>query len=86
MKNASTEKIIRNIWADVLNDKEIKPHSDFFDLGGDSIMALNMLFEVGSALSVDIPPGVLFNCSMFADFVLYVKKITASSNNIGKTG
>lgn len=54
------ENAIRSIWNEILGSADIGPDSDFFDLGGDSILALNMLFRVHADLGVELPPGTLF--------------------------
>lgn len=54
------EDAVHGIWADILGLDNISPDSDFFDLGGDSILALNMLFRVHGDLGVELPPDTLF--------------------------
>ena len=54
-----TESIVAQIWAGTLESSEVRPESDFFRLGGDSLLLLNMLFQAGEALGVEIQPAVL---------------------------
>lgn len=72
---------IRNIWCEILGSMDINEDSDFFDLGGDSILALNMLFRVHDDLGVELPPGTLFeNASLrlFTAAVSEAKRIQAT--------
>ena len=63
---------VRNIWAELLDRDEMGPDSDFFDLGGDSILALNMLFRIHGELGVELPPGILFESSSLGAFIAAV--------------
>ena len=38
-----SESILHEVWASVLGVSKIKPHDDFFDLGGDSILSLQIV-------------------------------------------
>ncbi|KAF8999093.1 alpha-aminoadipate reductase Lys1p [Cyathus striatus] len=49
----STEEIMHNIWSNIL------PNS-FFDLGGHSILATRLIFEVRKVFVVDAPLGLIF--------------------------
>jgi acyl carrier protein len=56
----ATEKLVSLIWASELALTDICPDSDFFELGGDSLRMLNVLFRIGEMLGVDMMPGALF--------------------------
>lgn len=63
-----TEKILTAIWAKELGAPEIAANGDFFELGGDSLRMLMMLFEVKAAFGVEISPGVLFQDPTLSGF------------------
>ena len=67
-----TEKVVAKIWEKDLLAPSIGPDSDFFELGGDSLRMLNMLFHIKGALSVELPPGALFENSSLRAFCLVV--------------
>jgi len=67
-----TEKIVAEIWERDLSATGIGPSSDFFELGGDSLQMLNMLFHVKGALGVELPPGALFENSSLRAFCVVV--------------
>jgi phthiocerol/phenolphthiocerol synthesis type-I polyketide synthase E len=71
----STEQIVRSIWTELLGVVDIPSEGNFFDLGGDSIIALNMIFMVGIAVNADISPGVLFDSPSLGDFYAAVETI-----------
>ena len=56
------------IWSDLLGKKMIRNHHDFFELGGDSVLAMNMLFEIEAALGLELPPSILFDNPTFSEF------------------
>ena len=51
------ERALARIWADVLGIERVGAHDDFFRLGGDSILAIQILARVREALRVEL--GVL---------------------------
>jgi amino acid adenylation domain-containing protein len=55
------ENTIKNIWENVFNIIPIAIHDDFFDIGGDSLMALQIIAEVQCYYSIDITLRYLFD-------------------------
>lgn len=50
---------LTDIWAKILK-KEINPNEDFFDLGGNSLNAIQMITEVQSAYDVELDLETFF--------------------------
>ena len=48
------EKLIANIWKKYLNVKNIKSSDNFFDLGGSSLLGIQMLTEINKTLYKDL--------------------------------
>ncbi|MDF2868046.1 MAG: amino acid adenylation domain protein [Gammaproteobacteria bacterium] len=59
-KNSSFQKITLQIWQHVFNNTLITIHDNFFDLGGDSLIALQIIDEMQRHYSIDIPVRHLF--------------------------
>ncbi|MFE2031675.1 amino acid adenylation domain-containing protein [Streptomyces scopuliridis] len=57
----ATERTLCAIWAEVLGVERVGAEDDFFDLGGDSILALQVVSRVRGALSVTLPWRTLFD-------------------------
>ncbi|KAI3538413.1 L-aminoadipate-semialdehyde dehydrogenase [Colletotrichum filicis] len=60
---SETEKTVAAQWATLikgLNEKTIKSESDFFDCGGHSLLAQQLLLNIRKNLGVDITIGVLY--------------------------
>lgn len=49
------ERALARIWAQVLHTDRIGVHDDFFEIGGHSLLALQMLTKVVAELGVDVP-------------------------------
>ena len=66
-----TEKRVSHQWAKViigLNPKTLKPGNNFFDLGGHSILAQQMLLNVRRETGADISINALYEHSSLAGF------------------
>ena len=51
-----TEAHLAQIWAELLELDKVGVDDDFFELGGDSLLAMRMALSVEAALGVSIPP------------------------------
>ncbi|HEY0604428.1 MAG TPA: phosphopantetheine-binding protein, partial [Herpetosiphonaceae bacterium] len=54
------EQLLAEIWGEMLGREQIGVDENFFDLGGHSLMATQILSRVRAALDLDIPMSVLF--------------------------
>jgi acyl carrier protein len=55
-----TEQQVIAIWADVLQRREgIGADSNFFELGGDSLAMMMVLFRIGEELAIELSPLAL---------------------------
>ncbi|HYR08044.1 MAG TPA: amino acid adenylation domain-containing protein [Longimicrobium sp.] len=50
---------IAAVWQDVLGIERIGAHDDFFDLGGQSILATRLVARLRGELGIDVPVGML---------------------------
>jgi acyl carrier protein len=64
----STELLIASIWTRILGVEEIAATDSFFEIGGDSMMMVDMLVELGSALKTEIDPTLLFTDATLRGF------------------
>lgn len=63
-----TEKVVSEIWADVLQKDSIRSEDNFFEQGGDSLMTMMVLFQVKDTLNIELPPDVLFEAPTLRQF------------------
>jgi len=60
------EATVAAIWKRLLGRAHIDRDVDFFDLGGDSLMTLNMMFALEEELGVDLPVTTIFQAPTIA--------------------
>ncbi|KAK7046633.1 hypothetical protein R3P38DRAFT_2874843 [Favolaschia claudopus] len=72
-----TEETISQIWASMLPNppQPIPTDENFFDLGGHSILATRLIFEIRKAFVVDAPLGLVFERPTIAGLVEAVETL-----------
>lgn len=62
-KASATEKQVQSIWSTILTSapQPISLDESFFDLGGHSILATRLIFEIRKAFVVDAPLSLVFD-------------------------
>jgi acetoacetyl-CoA synthetase len=63
--SAITETLA-SIWQRVLRLSSVDIHDDFFDIGGDSSLALLLFAEIGQALGRELPPVTIYQARTIA--------------------
>jgi acyl carrier protein len=70
-----TEILLARLWAEVLKLESVGRHDNFFDLGGHSLRATQLLSRVRAAFRVDIPLRRLFEIPTLTGFAEYLETI-----------
>jgi L-aminoadipate-semialdehyde dehydrogenase len=92
-KGTNTEITMRSIWETILPNtpRPLPTDESFFDLGGHSILATRLIFEIRKIFVVDAPLGLIFEKPTIsglvgavdalrnADFIGYKESIAAES-------
>ena len=50
-----TEDVLASIWREVLNVKQVGVHDNFFEVGGHSLLAMQVVVRLSKVLKVDLP-------------------------------
>lgn len=89
LSRAEVVNIIRNSWALILETNDFKEDDDFFDIGGTSLAALEMIDEIGKQITgVKIPYEEIYSCATIAklsDKIMPQLGISAVADDDDKT-
>ena len=66
------EKVLANLWSEIIGIDEVGIHDDFFELGGDSIAAAQIVSEVNHIFPLKQPLKILFLTPTVAQLVGFV--------------
>ncbi|MCV7009258.1 non-ribosomal peptide synthetase [Mycobacterium gordonae] len=72
------EEIVAGIFARVLGLERVGADQSFFDLGGDSLLAMRVVAAVNTALAADVSVRVLFDAPTVAQLTPHVNTGTAA--------
>jgi amino acid adenylation domain-containing protein len=78
-----TEQKLFDIWTDVLALQYISIDDDFFDLGGQSVLAVRICNRIHRALHVDLAVSALLENRTIADLAAYIDTLTNGSTTQG---
>jgi acyl carrier protein len=78
------EVMLVGIWREVLGLDQIGIHQNFFDLGGHSLIATQVISRVREVLQLEIPLHVLFDAPTVAELALAIAHQLAEQENAEK--
>jgi amino acid adenylation domain-containing protein len=67
-----TEKIIYNIWCVALKTKEILITDNFFEIGGNSLLAVSVLSKIETAFNLELGLRIFFDNPRIRDFSEFI--------------
>ena len=62
------------IWAQTLNLSHIGIHDDFFELGGASVAAVQLMAKIAATFQVNLPLQTIFSASTIAKLAMVVEE------------
>jgi len=77
-----TEKRVAQVWGEVLGFREIDIYENFYDLGGDSILAARLVNTINKRLESGIGITEVFNYLTIARFAEYMDKMTREDERV----
>ncbi|MCJ0890810.1 non-ribosomal peptide synthetase [Rhodococcus sp. ARC_M5] len=77
-----TERIVAGVFADVLGSPRVGRDDDFFALGGNSLIATQVVARVGALVDGQVPVRALFDASTVAGLASIVEKTAGSGGRI----
>lgn len=72
-----TEKIVRDIWMDVLKRNDIGLHDNFFEIGGNSLSGSTVMYQIRTLFTIDLPLHRLFEAPTLAQLAREVDAYTS---------
>ncbi len=76
------EEALVGVWQDVLGVAPIGIHDDFFQLGGNSITAIQLVYTVGQSLGVTLPQTTVFEHPTVAKLAAVVRDLRGLADEV----
>ncbi len=78
-KLTPTEEIVRGVWAKVLGVPDLGVQGNFFEHGGHSLLAIQVVMTLRNIMHVEIPVTALFEHVTISDFSRYIEERVAQN-------
>src|ERR1041384_723362 len=75
------ETSLAAIWAETLGKESVGVHDNFFDLGGDSLLAAQILSRTQDLLDIDLPLSVLFEKPTIAELAGHLHRLQSETES-----
>jgi amino acid adenylation domain-containing protein len=73
------ERRVAQVWSEVLGIREIGVDDNFFDLGGHSLRATQVISRIRQTFELDLPLRTLFECPTIASFATAIETAQATA-------
>jgi acyl carrier protein len=73
------ESLLAGIWEEVLKVEHVGIHDSFFELGGESLMALQVITRIRRARGLEVPLRKLFALPTIAELAPLLEEVAAPS-------
>jgi acyl carrier protein len=76
--NEMNRETMAEIWSDVLGRQGVRDSDTFFELGGDSVLAMNLVFRLEEQFGVVVEIFEVFDHPRFGDFLERIDSLMAT--------
>ncbi|MEV5652285.1 non-ribosomal peptide synthase/polyketide synthase [Nocardia sp. NPDC052254] len=70
----STEQLVASVFAELLGAERVGRDDDFFELGGNSLLATQVLARIGAALDAHLPVRLLFEAATVSGLAMRARR------------
>ena len=74
----TTEQTMIAIWQNLFEGQDVSLDSNYFELGGDSVLAMMLTFAISEQMAVDLPPEALFDAPTVRTLAAQVSTLKAA--------
>ena len=74
-KYSDSELLVARVWGDVLGFEELKTEDNFYELGGDSILATQVVNRINDEIENKLSLVEIFNYETIADLAAYIESL-----------
>ncbi|MGN7996499.1 non-ribosomal peptide synthase/polyketide synthase [Chitinophaga sp. 22308] len=74
------EEDLAAIWQELLEIPQVGIYDDFFELGGDSLLAVRVVAHLKRKLAIQLSVSKLFECKNIAQLAAYIQALTATAS------
>jgi acetoacetyl-CoA synthetase len=78
---ASTIEVLTQIWERLLQQSSIGPNDNFFDLGGDSALAVQLFSTIADSCGQQLPPVMIYHVPTIATQAALLEQRSSSELN-----
>ena len=71
------EQQLAEIWKNLLKIPEVGIHDNFFEIGGHSLIATQVISAIQSVFEITVPVRIIFEYTCIADLAKYIKLVKA---------
>ncbi len=75
------EALLATIWKDVLGLKQVGIQDNFFEVGGHSLKAMQVIARLRSAFAIELPIGCFFQFPTIAELSKYIEPLRSQSHD-----
>jgi amino acid adenylation domain-containing protein len=78
-RRTSTEEKVARVWQEVLGKEQIGPHDNFFEIGGQSLLAVRVAARLRETFDVDLPVSRIFEFQALGDLAAHIDGLKINS-------
>ena len=83
---SSTERVVMDVWRDVFKLETVSRTDDVFELGVDSLAAMDMCLRLANIFKIEVTPAQLLTTPSVAELAGFIDEQSALAQNEAGSG